>query len=110
MSTSKDSCDLAVARHEQFARWAQLWQILVYALGTALALLLIATVIFGVFSNWTSGAITLAGSVASGVGTKWLVAQRNTAVEDERAAYEKVVEVCGDTKGADELRRRLKLG
>ncbi len=39
----------------------------------------------------------------------WVIARRDAAVEEEKEAYDKVKEACGDSNQADEVRQKLKL-
>jgi hypothetical protein len=109
MTGTITQCESARVRHEGIARWAFLWRALVLGLGGALTLLLISTILLGIFAGWASAAVTGAGSVASGAAMSWVVGRRQEAVVEEQAAWDEVKAACGDTDAADDLRRRLGL-
>jgi len=103
------TCEYARVRHEGIARWAFLWRTLVFGLGGALTLLLISTILLGIFAGWASAAVTGAGTVASGAAMNWVVGRRNEAVAEEQAAWEEVKAACGTAEAADNVRRKLGL-
>lgn len=102
-------CEYARDRHKNIALWANLWRGLVYAFGTAVILFLILAIYLWIRQTWLTASLTTLGTIASGTAVKWVLGRRNAAVEEEKEAYEKVVEVCDEAEPADEVRRKLRL-
>jgi hypothetical protein len=102
-------CEYARQRHHDLVRWRNLWTILLFAFGSAIVLFLIAAIILFLRASWLPAAISTLGTIASGMGIKWVVDRRTEAVQEEEAAYKDVAEKCKDSRTADELRARFRL-
>jgi hypothetical protein len=100
-------CDYAKVRHESTMKWRTLWTILVFILGVAILLFLVAAIVLFISAGWLQSAIAALGSIVSGGGTAFLERQRRIAVEEEEAAYQEVVKQCGGAAMGDEVRKRF---
>jgi hypothetical protein len=94
------NCEVAVARHANAVRWSNLWNILTWVFGLFLLLILIYMVVAAIQSNITQAAVGLVGSIVDGVVVSWVTKQRATAHEEEKQAFQDVVDNCPDQKKA----------
>ena len=106
---SRSPCEYARERHQNIARWRNLWTILVFAFGSAIVLFLILAILLFIRSDWLPGAVSALGTIVSSVGISWVLARRREAVEEEDKAYEDVIARCQTSASADALRSRLTL-
>jgi len=102
-------CEYARERHRNMARWRDLWTILLFILGAAVILFLVAAIFLFIRSEWLPGALTTLGTIVTGAGANWVRERRIDAVKEEEAAYADVGAKCGDTKSADEFRAKKQL-
>ena len=67
-----DACRLAIERYRNFARWRNLWSILLFVLGASVVLFLLAAIFLLIREEWLPVALTTLGSIVSGVASKWV--------------------------------------
>lgn len=104
--SERDSCRLAQVSYADARNEQTRWQMLVFVMGCAFGLCLIAAIVlFAVSSDTRGGEIAaLVGTVASGVAAAWIVKQRNDASIEKEKALALVKEYCSDpTKTLSEL-------
>jgi ABC-type branched-subunit amino acid transport system permease subunit len=94
MTQSLTPCEYAKERHRNFAKWRNLWSILLFAFGCALVLFLIGAILLFIRQDWITTALTALGTIADGVAVKWIVTRRTEAVKEEEEAYKDVESTC----------------
>jgi uncharacterized membrane protein YcjF (UPF0283 family) len=109
MNHAPSPCEYARERHKNYSVWRNLWTGLLFLFGAAVVLFAGAAVFLFIRSAWLPVAVSLVGMIASGAGIKWVVNRRAEAVAEEERAYLDVLEQCGDTKEADEMRIKHKI-
>jgi hypothetical protein len=109
VNISVTPCEYARERHQNLAKWRNLWTILLFAFGSAVILFLAIAVIFFLRQSWLTGAVSALGTMANGVAVKWVVDRRAEAVKEEEDAYKDVESKCGNTKEADVTRTKQML-
>lgn len=97
-------CDFLYERWRNLAMWRNLWSILLFLVGTALALFLVAALLMFINKVWLAGALSTVATIANGVALNWIVVRRNQAVAEETEAKEDLLANCGGPQpGAAEL-------
>ena len=107
-----DACRLAIERYRNFARWRNLWSILLFVLGASVVLFLLAAIFLLIREEWLPVALTTLGSIVSGVASKWVLDRRVEAVREEHSAYEDAQKYCADgevARAQQELDEQLRL-
>jgi hypothetical protein len=99
-------CEYARERHQNIARWRNLWTILVFSLGSVVVFFLILSVLLFLRDAWLPAALSSLGTVVNGVFTKWVVDRRDESVKEEEMAYKDVVDKCQDKSPADQVRAK----
>jgi len=102
-------CEYARERHQNLARWRNLWTILLFAFAAAVVLFLIGAVLLFIRQSWLPGALSTLGTIANGLGIRRVLDRRREAVQEEEEGYRDVVEKCQDRRPADEVRRKAVL-
>jgi uncharacterized membrane protein YcjF (UPF0283 family) len=100
-------CDYARDRHQNLARWRNLWTMLLFLFGAVVILFSAGAILLFIRESWLPGAITTAGTVVTGVGVAWVVTRRREAVDEEEEAYKDVIAQCGSPAPADAVRERF---
>ncbi len=95
-----DSCQLAIERYRNFARWRNLWSILLFVLGAAVVLFLLAAILLSIRQEWLPMALTTLGTIVTGVGAKWVLDRRGEAVREEQTAFDDAQKYCADGEAA----------
>ena len=83
------------ARWKDLARWRNLWSILIFLLGTAFSIFLIAAVFLFIRESWIPSVLSTLGTIVNGVAVGWILARRNQAVEEETEAKKELIQNCG---------------
>lgn len=107
-----DACRLAIERYRNFARWRNLWSILLFVLGASVVLFLLAAIFLLIREEWLPVALTTLGSIVSGVASKWVIDRRTESVKEEQNAFEAAQKYCvnGEVANAQkELDEQLRL-
>lgn len=107
-----DSCQLALERYRNFARWRNLWSILLFVLGASVVLFLLAAILLLIREEWLPVALTTLGTIVTGVAAKWVMDRRAEALREEQAAYEDAQKNCANGEPAEarsRVDRQLKL-
>jgi hypothetical protein len=93
-----DSCRLSQVGYADACAEQKRWQLLVFALGCAFGLTLIAGIALVAIGSDTRGAgiVAFAGTAASGAAIAWMVKQRNDASTEKEKALELVSKYCRD--------------
>lgn len=87
-------CDFAKLNYFNAFRFRYLWSILVYAVGVAVALFLVASVILFITSAWLPAALVTLGTIIGSGGLAWIVNQKQTAVKEEDDAFRRLKREC----------------
>jgi len=95
MGVDISPCEYARERHQNIARWRNLWSILLFAFGTAVVLFLIVSIFLFLGQSWLPGAVSTLGTIASGAAMTWVTRRRVDAMQEEELAYKEVVARCG---------------
>jgi hypothetical protein len=107
-----DACRLAIERYRNFAKWRNLWSILLFVLGASVVLFLLAAIFLLIRQDWLPVALTTLGTIVSGVASKWVMDRRAEAVREEHGAYQDAQKYCADgevARAQQELDDRLRL-
>jgi hypothetical protein len=93
---TNDRCEIAKANYWAASRNLELWDKLVFAMGCAFAVFLLAGIVLVAIGSDTRGAgiVSFVGTVASGVAMTWIVKRRNTARTEKNAAADLVGTYC----------------
>lgn len=102
-------CEYARERHRNLSIWRNLWTILLYAFGIAVVMFLLLAVVFFLQEAWLPAALTALGSIAEGLGIKWVADRRAEAVREEELAYLDVVDKCSPSVLLDHLENSPRL-
>jgi len=94
-----DPCDFLFSRWKTLALWRNLWTILIFLLGAAFMIFLVAAVLFFIKQSWVVAALSTFGTIANGVGVAWIVARRDQAVTEETEAKNELLQKCGGATG-----------
>lgn len=106
-----DACRLSLVSYDDARNEQSRWQMLVFVMGCAFALFLLAAIaLFAISGDARGGAIVaLVGTVASGLATTWIVKQRNDASKEKEKALSLVKEYCEEPeKTVTELEQGVK--
>lgn len=103
------ACEYARERHQNLAKWRNLWTILVFSFGTAVVLFLVLSIFLFIRATWLPAALSTLGTIVTGVSSGWVISRRNEAVKEEEDAYKDVGQKCGGTQNADAVRAKLSL-
>ena len=93
---------LAYERYRSLALWRSLWTALIFVLGLATTIFLIASIFLFVRESWIPGAVTTLASVLTGGAGGWLLARRQEAIDAETAAFREAI----TTAEEEEKRKR----
>ncbi len=98
--SESDACRLSQVSYSDARQEQGRWQILVFVMGCAFALFLIAAIaLFSIAGDARgAGIVSLVGTVASGLATTWIVKQRNDASKEKDKALALVEEYCREPK------------
>lgn len=88
-------CDFAKARYVDAGRNRRRWEGLVYVLGVIATILLVLSILLLLHSNWSLGVASSLGTILGGTATKWIVDQRNAAVDEDKQAFADLERACG---------------
>jgi hypothetical protein len=102
-------CEFAQQRHRNAALWLNLWTILLFIFGASLVILLVICMMFFLRQNWLSGSLSTVSTIVDGAAIKWVLARRNEAKSEEKAACDDVLDKCKSRKSVDIMRANLKL-
>jgi hypothetical protein len=91
-----DPCQLAIERYRNFARWRNLWSILLFVLGASVVLFLLAAIFLLIREEWLPVALTTLGTIVTGVAAKWVMDRRTESVKEEQAAFEAAQKYCAN--------------
>lgn len=78
--------DLADDRYRSLQRWRERWTLLIYILGVATTVFLIAAISLFINESWLPGALSTVASILSGAAVAWLLERRREAVAEEDQA------------------------
>jgi hypothetical protein len=105
-------CEYARNRHQNAVRWLNLWNGLLFVFGSAIILVLVCVIVFFLRQSWVSGAVSTLATIVDGVALRWVVTRRTDAKQEEKDAYDDVVQRCGPphegTKNATALRAQAR--
>jgi hypothetical protein len=87
-------CSIAQERHRGSALWRNMWTILLWLLGASITVFLVLAVVFLLREEWLPAAVVTIGSIADGVGMKWVTDRRAEAVREEKEMYLDVENAC----------------
>ena len=87
-------CDIAQERHHGAALWRNMWTLLLWLLGLSIVLFLVMAVLFLLREEWLPAAVVTLGSIAEGVGIKWVTDRRTDAVREETEMYKDLEGAC----------------
>lgn len=87
-------CDIAQTRHRGAFVWRNLWTLLIWLLGLSITLFLVMAVLFLLREEWLPAAVVTLGSIAEGLGMKWVTDRRADAVREEAEMYKDVQNAC----------------
>jgi len=90
-------CDIAQERHRGASMWRNMWTLLLWLLGASIVVFLMMAVLFLLREAWLPAAVVTIGSIAEGVGIKWVTDRRNDAVREEMEMYKDVEAACRGT-------------
>jgi hypothetical protein len=88
-------CDIAQERYSGILMWRNLWTLLLFIFGTAVVLVLVASIVLFIRASWLPAALTTLSTIVGGAGIAWVSKQRQTAVTEEKEAFNEVVTQCG---------------
>ncbi len=89
-----DPCEYAKQRYQNFAKWLNLWKVLLFAFGTTVVIFCILAIILFINASWLPGALSVLGTLVNGLGIGWVVTQRNKAADEERDAFDVLTKAC----------------
>jgi hypothetical protein len=94
----RDSCRLAQVSYDDARREQGRWQTLVFVMGCAFGLFLVAAIILFSLGSDTRGAglVAFVGTAASGAAVAWMVKQRNDASKEKEKALRLVNDYCNE--------------
>jgi MFS superfamily sulfate permease-like transporter len=95
-----DACQLALERYRNFARWRNLWTILLFVLGASVVLSLLAAIFLFIRAEWLPVALSTLGTIVTGLAAKWVMDRRVEAVREEQVAYEDAQKSCSNGEPA----------
>lgn len=87
-------CSIAQERHHSTALWRNLWTLLLWLLGVSIVAFLMMAVLFLLREAWLPAAVVTLGSIAEGVGIKWVTDRRADAVREEAETFRDVQSAC----------------
>jgi hypothetical protein len=87
-------CSIAQERHRGTARWRNMWTLLLWLLGLSITIFLVMAVLFLLREDWLPAAVVTLGSIAEGMGIKWVTDRRSDAVREESEMYKDVENAC----------------
>jgi hypothetical protein len=95
-----DACQFALERYRNFARWRNLWTILLFVLGASVVLSLLGAIFLFIRADWLPVALSTLGTIVTGLAAKWVMDRRVEAVREEQAAYEDAQKSCANGEAA----------
>ncbi|HEV7770528.1 MAG TPA: hypothetical protein VGO66_07705 [Solirubrobacterales bacterium] len=104
--SERDACRLSQVSYTDARNEQTRWQMLVFVMGCAFGLCLIAAIVlFAISGDARGGKVAaLVGAVASGLAMAWIAKQRNDASKEKEKALGLVKKYCSDpTKTLSEL-------
>jgi hypothetical protein len=97
-------CQIAQQRHRHTTRWLQLYNLLIFTLSAVVIVFAAVTLVLYVREEALGSLVTGAGTAVTGTGVAWVLKRRGDAKQEEKAAFDGVVEHCGDRKPAEDER------
>jgi len=92
------ACGIAKLEHKQALRWVSLWNVLLYAVGIVVTLILITLLGWSIYdSKWAAAAATGVGAILELPLGRFLVKRRKEAREALADARTFVTQACADS-------------
>ena len=87
-------CDIAQDRHRGAVIWRNLWTLLLWIVGLSVVIFLVMAVLYLIQEDWLPAALLTLGSIAEGLGLKWVTDRRTDAAREEEEMYKDVEVAC----------------